>query len=373
MYFRNNIKKNYSQKLKMNKFTSIFELNFVNGDDELYNEISKLVNKVYDLTEYYASVGIEVSIIELFNFAQNYISGNYNSRILASVFDIACSRISNMDVLYDCYKKTIMITNEINVWNKWTDDFHKSFFYTLCNNNCVNGINIIIKMFPLIKGKFLNASLFTCVCKYGTQNSIPVLEILVIETPSELLEKELNYIVNSSISNDKDDPSILQWVFEKWPEAVYLLDNSHISSAGFPGNINCIQFAFSVNSNIELLDNVLLGTCYNSNIPILEMLLDYNPKLDLGYLNSVCFLKYAKSSYNQHEDLTLARYFVSKRPYKFILTEKDNYMNFSVRTNEEEKKLQTRYQMLAISKQKNNKNLLWRISDDVDRMIIQYI
>jgi hypothetical protein len=258
----------------MNKFTSIFELNFVNGDDELYNEISNLVSKVYDLTEYYASVGIEVSIIELFNFAQNFISCNYNSRILASVFDIACSRISNMDVLYECYKKTIMITNEINVWNKWTDDFHKAFFYTVCNNNCVNALIIIIKMFPLSKPNFLTASLFTCVCKYGTQNSIPVLERLMIETPAEVLEKDLGYIVNSSVSNEKDDPSILQWVFKKWPEAVSLLDNSHISSAGFSGNNKCIQLAFSVNPNIELLDNILLGPCYNSNIHILEMLID---------------------------------------------------------------------------------------------------
>jgi hypothetical protein len=278
-----------------------------------------------------------------------------------------------MDVLYECYKKTIMITNEINVWNKWTDDFHKAFFYTVCNNNCVNALIIIIKMFPLSKPNFLTASLFTCVCKYGTQNSIPVLERLMIETSAEVLEKDLGYIVNSSVSNEKDDPSILQWVFEKWPETVIMLDNSHISSAGFPGNIKCIQLAFSVNPNIEIVDNILLGPCYNSNIPMIEMLLDYNPKLDLAYLNSICFLKYAKKAYTEKNDLMLAHYFVKKRPYKFILTEKNNNMSFSIRTDEEEKKLQTRYQMLAISKQKNNKNLLWRISDDVNRMIIQYV
>lgn len=357
----------------MNQFISIHELNFVNGEHDTYTDVSKILDMADNLTRYYLSVGIDVNIVELFNFAQNYMSGNHNSRILASIFDIACSRISDLDILYNCYKKTVSLNTHINIWNKWTDDFHKMFLYTLCNNNCINGFDVIIKIFPLNSKKNITSSLFMCVCKYGTKNAIPILERLLIELTSEVLQKDLGYIVNTSISNEKDDPSILQWVFEKWPESKDILDSSHISSAGFPGNMKCIQLAFSVNSNIDILDNILLGLCYNNNIPLLKLILDYNPKLDITYMESICFLKYAKKAYTENNDLSLAHYLMKLRPYKFMLNQKKDTFVFDIRTDEEENRLKTRYHVLAISKQKNKKNLLWNISDDVNRYIIQYV
>ena len=358
--------------LKMTQFVSASELYIYQDEPDVKAKFLKILNLVDKLNRYYLSVGIDVDLVELFNFADNFKADVENGYLLCAIFDIACSRISDMNILINCYSKTIELRLKTYKWGN--DDYHSSFLYGLCIRNCINGVNIVLKLFkPTYIKKYINSTLFSCICKYGKPQSIPILDRLLKEYPPDELYKDIGYLLNASLSNDNDDITILKWIFEKWPQSIYDIDHSHISSAGFPGNIKSIQYVFSLNKNIPINDTILVGPCYNNNIELVKLLFEYKPDLDVSVSDSVCFLKYAKSIYNNTGDLNLANYLISKRPYKYYLKENNDNLLFLERTNEEENRLKTRYQMLAISKHKNKNNLLWRISDDVDHMIIQYV
>lgn len=329
----------------------------------------KIIEKLYQFNKWYRIfVKTDIDFIEMmdiYHFQFEIDTCKYNVRILLSAFDMACSRMKDINHLYACYNYIYKIIALMNHWSNWKDDYAKNFIHHLCIYKYFTGMDIFMKW--TIIDMSVMPSVFAMICK--EQNHTDVLQKLLEYIPNKMLEKHMPYIIINAISNFQT----LQWVFQQWPHAANEINNNHILKAGLPGNIECMQLLFTLNPTVIVFDNVLLGPSYNNNIEILQLLFHYRPQLQFTVSNHICFSIYAKNYYNQSNDIRLANFIISKHPYKYALKQKDNHVSFYVRTPEDEDRFRIKYQLLHISNAKESVNWLYRISDDVCRIIIGYV
>jgi hypothetical protein len=331
----------------------------------------KIIEKIYQFNKWYRLfVKTDIDFIEMMNiyhFKFEIDQCTTNVRILLSAFDMACSRMDDKNHLYACYNYIYNIICLMNHWTNWKDDYTKTFIQYLCIYKCFSGMDIFMKL-SIIKMSTM-PSVFSIICKEN--DHIDVLQKLLEYIPNKMLENHMTYIIINAISNIHT----LQWVFQQWPHAANEINNNHILKAGLPGNLECLQLLLTLNPTVNVFDNVLLGPSYNNNMEILQLLFQYKPHLQFTVSNDICFKIYAKNCYNQTNDIRLANFIISKHPYKYALKKRDigNYISFYVRTPEEEQRFRIKCQMLHISNVKERTNWLYRISDDVCRIIIGYV
>ena len=341
-----------------------------------------IIEHIYQFNKWYKFfIKTDIDFIEMmylyedgYNMRMNVSNSNYFQfeldtfnryvRVLLSAFDLACSRITNKNHLYACYKYILKITCVICPWTNWIEDYSTNIMYNLCIYRCFNGIETLMQLSVINMNKMPN--IFSSVCR--ERNTIMALEKLIKYIPNELLEKDMTYIIMNAILNIET----LRWIFNQWPHKANLIDNNHIIKATSQPNIECLHLLFKLNPTVKVLDNVLFNPSYMNDLDMLYTLFNYRPNLKFSGCDTY-FTIYAKNFYNQSNDLRLANLIIRKHPYKYFLKKQGGHLRFYARTEKEEEQFRIKYQLLHISNVKEKTNWLYRISDDVCRIIIHYV